>query len=92
VVAHVAQRIAELAHALPERAGQVRQALGTEHDQRDKREEQQMYGALDADRVRLAVGARVRFRYRRAETYAFSRRGPGILTPTRPPLSAPGGL
>jgi len=66
VVAHVAQGIAELAHALAEGAGQVRQTPGTEHDQRDKREEQQMYGALDADRVRLAVGARVRFRYRRA--------------------------
>jgi len=49
------QRLAELAHALAERASQLRQAPGAEHDQGDEREEQQVYGALDADEVRLAT-------------------------------------
>ena len=39
LVSSTAQRLAELAHALAERARELGQTLGTEHDQRDRGEE-----------------------------------------------------
>ena len=44
----LADGLAKLAHALAERAGELGQALGTEHDERDDGDEQQMDGVLDA--------------------------------------------
>ncbi len=41
-------RLAELAHALAERARQLGQALGAEHHEGDGAEEQQVDGALDS--------------------------------------------
>jgi hypothetical protein len=45
--AHV-ERAAKLTDALPERTRKAGQALGTEHDQRDDRDEEKVNGALDA--------------------------------------------
>lgn len=48
------ERLAELADALPERACEPGQALGTEHDERDDGDEEKVYRALDPHRARLA--------------------------------------
>ena len=48
------ERLAELADPFAEGAGQLRQALGAQHDQRDRADEQQVDGVLDAHAIRLA--------------------------------------
>lgn len=44
----VADRLAELADAVSERFGQFGEAFGAEHDQRNRSDEQQVNGILDA--------------------------------------------
>ena len=46
----LAHRLAELTHALAERAGQIGQALGAEHDQRHRGDEDQVYWIVDSHR------------------------------------------
>lgn len=49
------QRLAELAHALAQRACQLGQALGAEHHQGDGAEEQQMDGTLDSHSLQASA-------------------------------------
>jgi uncharacterized membrane protein len=64
-----AHRIAKLADAFAERARELRQAPGPEHDQRHHRDEQQVDGVLDAHapfrlaltRTHVPPGRRIRF-------------------------------
>src|SRR5271166_2744817 len=44
----LAERLTELADPLTEGTGQLRQALGAQHDERDRGDEQQMHRVLDA--------------------------------------------